>query len=73
MSGDRIATIFLNTHPLVPGHGLVVDIGANWENGGRNRAVRMRRMTIRLPDATVTADGRTLMTAGRLDPDALSR
>lgn len=73
MSGDRIATIFLNTHPLVPGHGLGVDIGANWENGGRNRAVRMRRMTIRLPDATVTADGRTLMTAGRLDPDALSR
>lgn len=51
----------------------MVDIGANWENGGRNRAVRMRRMTIRLPDATVTADGRTLMTAGRLDPDALSR
>lgn len=71
--GDRIATIFLNTHPLVAGHGVVVDIGANWENGGRNRAVRMRRMTIRLPDATVTADGRPIMTGGRIDWETLVR
>jgi hypothetical protein len=71
--GDRIGTLFTNTHPQVPPHGLVIDIGANWENGGRNRARGMSRMTIRLTDATLTADGRTLMKDGRIDWEALGK
>jgi hypothetical protein len=51
----------------------VIDIGANWENGGRNRAKGMMRMTIRLTDATVVADGRTLMRDGRFLWEALGR
>jgi hypothetical protein len=52
---------------------VVIDIGANWENGGRNRAVGMRRMTLRLPDATVTAGGRILMRDGQLLPSPSQR
>ena len=64
--GDLIGSILTNTNPLIPGNGLVIDIGSNWENGGRNRAKGMRRMTIRLTDATVTADGRAVMRDGRI-------
>jgi hypothetical protein len=64
--GDRIGTVLLNTNPLVPPHGLVIDIGANWENGGRNRAEGMQRMTIRLTDATVTAGDRVVMRNGAI-------
>ena len=68
--GGVIASIFVNTNPVLPMPGLVIDVGSNWENGGRNRATRMRRMTIRLPDATVTVDGRTIMRDGRLEDEA---
>jgi hypothetical protein len=64
--GDRIGTIFINTHPMTDHGGVGIDIGANWENGGRNRAVGMRRMTIRLADATVTAGSTVLMRDGQL-------
>ncbi len=64
--GDRIGTISINTHPMNERTGVVVDIGANWENGGRNRATGMRRMTIRLQDATITAGDRILMRDGQL-------
>jgi hypothetical protein len=64
--GDRIATIFINTHPMTDHGGVVIDVGSNWENGGTNRAVRMRRMTIRLEDATITTSRGTLMRDGRL-------
>jgi NADPH-dependent ferric siderophore reductase len=66
--GDKIATIHINTHPLNDHAGVTIDIGSNWENGGKNRAVGMRRMTIRLPDATVTTGAGTLMRDGRLGP-----
>ena len=64
--GDLIGTVFINTHPLTDHGGVVIDIGANWENGGSNRAIRMRRMTIRLSDATITTGAGTLMRDGRL-------
>jgi hypothetical protein len=64
--GDRVGTIFINTHPAGYHHGLTIDVGSNWENGGRNRAVGMRRMTIRLSDATVMAGAATIMHEGRL-------
>jgi hypothetical protein len=71
--GDRIGTVLLNTNPLVPPHGLVIDIGANWENGGGNRAEGMRRMTIRLTDATVAAGDRVVMRNGAILWDQLAR
>ena len=64
--GDRVGTIFINTHPSGYHPGLTIDVGSNWENGGRNRAVGMRRMTMRLSDATVTAGATTIMHEGRL-------
>lgn len=64
--GNRIGSILANTHPLTHAHGITIDIGANWENGGRNRAEGMRRMTIRLADATVTAGSRVLIKDGSI-------
>ena len=65
--GDRIGTIHMHTHPMSDHGGLSLDIGANWENGGTNRATGMRRMTIRLADATITtSDGTTIMREGKL-------
>lgn len=66
--GDLIGTVFINTHPMTDHAGVVIDIGANWENGGKNRAEGMRRMTIRLADATITTAAGTLMRDGRLGP-----
>ena len=71
--GDKVGTIFFNTHPSGYHPGLTVDVGSNWENGGRNRAVGMRRMTMRLADATVTAGASTVMHDGRLVVDAQPR
>lgn len=64
--GDLIGTVFINTHPLNDHEGVVIDIGSNWENGGRNRAEGMRRMTIRLPDATVSTPHGPIMRDGVL-------
>ena len=64
--GNRVGSILANTHPMSAGHGITIDIGANWENGGRNRAEGMRRMTIRLADATVTAGTRVVIKDGAL-------
>jgi Thermophilic metalloprotease (M29) len=69
--GDRIATLFFNTHPMVV-NGVGIDIGSNWENGGTNRAVGMRRMSMRLPDASVTVQGRALLEGGRIQWDAVA-
>jgi hypothetical protein len=63
--GDVIATFMSHTHPRSDHGGLAFDVGSNWENGGTNRAVRMRRMTIRLPDATITTPQGTLMRDGK--------
>ena len=74
--GGLIGTVFINTHPLTERPGVVLDIGANWENGGSNRAVGMRRMTVRLTDATIVAGSRTIMRDGRLvldDPPTTDR
>lgn len=70
--GDRIGTILTNTNTLGHGHGVTVDIGANWENGGKNRAVGMNRLNIRQPDATVTASGVTVMKNGDFVWDAIA-
>ena len=64
--GDLIGTVSINTHPLTDHAGVLIDIGANWENGGKNRAEGMRRMTITLSDATITTAAGTLMRDGRL-------
>ena len=48
-------------------------IGANWENGATNRAHRMRRMTIWVLDASLTADGRPLVRDGRWQWEELAR
>ena len=64
--GDRIALITLNTNPLAESADVGVDIGSNWENGATNRATRMWRMSLRLPQATISIDGRTLVRDGRI-------
>ncbi len=69
--GDKIGTLFFNTHPMVS-NGVGVDVGSNWENGGSNRAVGMRRMSMRLSDATVTVQGRVLVDRGRILWDEVS-
>jgi hypothetical protein len=45
---------------------MTIEIGSNWENGGRNRAKGASRLSIRLPDATLTAGGRTLVENGAI-------
>jgi Thermophilic metalloprotease (M29) len=69
--GDKIATLFFNTHPMAM-NGVGIDVGSNWENGGTNRAVGMRRMSMRLTDADVTIEGRALLAGGRIQWDAVA-
>lgn len=69
--GDRIATLFFNTHPMVV-NGVGIDVGSNWENGGTNRAVGMRRMSMRLSNAEVAVEGRVLVAGGRIQWDAVA-
>jgi hypothetical protein len=67
--GDRIGSILLNTNPLSAPNGVVIALGSNWEEAEprrRNRPTRIRRMSIRLPDATLTAGGKTLVRDGRI-------
>jgi hypothetical protein len=71
--GDRIALISLDTNPRAEPFDIGIDIGSNWENGATNRATRMWRMSLRLNQATVTADGRTLVREGRIQWAALER
>jgi leucyl aminopeptidase (aminopeptidase T) len=71
--GDRIALISLNTNPLAEPFDIGIDIGSNWENGATNRATRMWRMSLRLNQATVTADGRTLVRDGRIQWAAIAQ
>jgi hypothetical protein len=52
--------------PHNPQPGMTIEIGSNWENGGRNRAKGASRLSIRLPDATLTAGGRTLVENGAI-------
>ena len=44
---------------------VIIDIGSNWENGGRNRTRGIRRMTIPLENATVVAGDRTIVRDGQ--------
>jgi hypothetical protein len=62
--GDLIATVALNTNPHNPRYGVNLELGSNWENGGRNRTKGASRLVIRLPDATLTAGGRALIEEG---------
>ena len=64
--GDLVATVWINTNPHYPQPGMTIEIGSNWENGGRNRAKGASRLSIRLPDATLTAGGRTLVENGAI-------
>lgn len=64
--GDLIATVSLNTNPHNPRNGVGIEIGSNWENGGRNRAKGASRLTIRLTDATLTSGGRVLVEDGAI-------
>jgi hypothetical protein len=64
--GNLVATVWLNTNPHNPQPGMTIEIGSNWENGGRNRAKGASRLSIRLPDATLTAGGRTLVENGAI-------
>lgn len=64
--GDLVATVWLNTNPHNPRPGITIEIGSNWENGGRNRAKGASRLSIRLADATLTADGRALVENGAI-------
>jgi predicted pyridoxine 5'-phosphate oxidase superfamily flavin-nucleotide-binding protein len=43
-----------------------LNVGSNWEIGGRNRANGLRRMTMRLLDATMTVRGRAIVRDGRI-------
>lgn len=64
--GDKIGGIFLNTNPLNEISGVGIDLGSNWEIGGRNNANGVRRMTMRLMDATLTVGGRAIVRDGRI-------
>ena len=55
-----------NTNPHNPRPGITIEIGSNWENCGRNRAKGASRLSIRLADATLTADGRALVENGAI-------
>ena len=61
--GDKVSVLWLNTNPFIQ-TGVQFDVGSNWENGATNRATRMRRMALRLPDASVWAGDRLVMRAG---------
>ena len=63
--GDRIATVWIATHPLSPAATVTVALGSNWENGGHNLAVGADRISISLGDATVVAGGRTVVERGQ--------
>ncbi len=66
--GDKFAYLWFNTNPLSPTAGISVEIGSNWEGAEprrRNRPIRMSRMSISLPDATITSGGRTIVRAGQ--------
>jgi hypothetical protein len=56
----------MNTNPHNERFGINVELGSNWENGGRNRADGARRLSVPLVDATLEADGRVLMRDGRI-------
>jgi hypothetical protein len=71
--GDRIGLVNFNTNPLAQPADIGVDIGSNWENGATNRATRMWRMAVRLSQATVTVDGRTIIREGRIGWQALDQ
>jgi hypothetical protein len=64
--GNKIATVWMNTNPHNERFGINVELGSNWENGGRNRADGARRLSVPLVDATLEADGRVLMRDGRI-------
>lgn len=70
--GEKVATVWLNTHPLTERYGLRVELGSNWENGGRNRTTGARRLAIALPVATVTADGVAILKDGRILWESIS-
>jgi hypothetical protein len=57
---------------LVPGWIGPSDIGSNWETGATNRATRMWRMSMRLTEATVVSEGRTIVRDGRIQWQLLS-
>ena len=63
--GNLIGTIWIDTNPFARAN-VTIDIGSNWENGGRNRARRTDRVILRLPDATIEAGGRVVVEAGSL-------
>ncbi len=54
----------MNTNQLAGFGGITLDIGANWENGGKSRARGMARLTVRLPNATVSSGDRVIMRNG---------
>jgi hypothetical protein len=63
--GNLIGTIWIDTNPFARAN-VTIDVGSNWENGGRNRARRTDRVILRLPDATIEAGGRVVLEAGVL-------
>ncbi len=77
---DRVGEIVIGTNPLLAaaagstelpyfgyGAGAVrVSLGDNWESGGPNRTAGNRNWWLFLGDATLEADGRTIVREGRL-------
>ena len=67
--GDKFGHISLNTNPEALPDGVGIGLGSNWEEAEprrRNRPTRIRRMNVRLRDATLTAGGRTIVKDGRI-------
>jgi hypothetical protein len=67
--GDKIAAISLNTNPVGVPDVIGLALGSNWEEAEprrRNRPTRIRRMSIRMRDATLTAGGKTIVRDGRI-------
>lgn len=72
--GDKFDSLALNTNPLGAPNGLVIALGSNWEEAEprrRNRPTRIRRISVRLADATLTAGARTIVQDGRILWDQL--
>ena len=67
--GDKIGAVSINTNPVATPSGIIITMGSNWEEAEpkrMNKPKRIRRMSIPLRDATLTAGGRTIVRDGRI-------
>lgn len=67
--GDKLGCVSLGTNPAGAPEGVGIAFGSNWEEAEprrQNQPKRIRRMNVRLRDATLTAGDRTIVRDGRI-------